>query len=531
MIEVELPDGSIAEFPYGTPNDVIKGALQKRFAPPQTVAGGKSDRERSWGETGMDVLKSAGTGLVEGAVGLAGLPRDAGQWLGEQATYGIGRLMGQSPEQIAAQQGMAAQAMDATGTAAPSSQQIMGGVEKVTGPLPMPETTAGKYARTTGQMAAGALAGPGGVLRKVAMTVAPGVASEAAGQATEGTWAEPIARAAGAIAGGAAAAGRGNVGTRQMLKGVGNIDAAHAAVKAETNQMYQTLRNAGIKYDANGVQQSVNSVSALRIDPVLDPKASRLRDLFVQMSGGSPDFEDVDNLKQIATGILRSTADKRDKFFTGKILDELNQITDNGALVTNGTIPAGQAAALAKRAKDLARRNIIADQIDEMGRKAGYYVSGTESGARNQFASYLKSQKGKGLSEAERKAFDAVTRREGPMNAAHMLGSRFSMPTMGGGGFVLGGPVGAAAGLLGNLAVRKGMEMSTKKSVENAMKTVLAGKGRQAAASARDRVAKGDKRARIGLATQSGLISAQEPFLTDARGNQYPYSLLGVSNR
>lgn len=36
-IEVELPDGSIAEFPDGTGNDVIKGALQKRFGAPQSA--------------------------------------------------------------------------------------------------------------------------------------------------------------------------------------------------------------------------------------------------------------------------------------------------------------------------------------------------------------------------------------------------------------------------------------------------------------------------------------------------------------
>lgn len=35
MIEVELPDGSIAEFPDGTSKDAIKGALQKRFASTQ----------------------------------------------------------------------------------------------------------------------------------------------------------------------------------------------------------------------------------------------------------------------------------------------------------------------------------------------------------------------------------------------------------------------------------------------------------------------------------------------------------------
>ena len=35
MIEVELPDGAIAECPDGTPPDVIKGALQKRFSAPK----------------------------------------------------------------------------------------------------------------------------------------------------------------------------------------------------------------------------------------------------------------------------------------------------------------------------------------------------------------------------------------------------------------------------------------------------------------------------------------------------------------
>ena len=33
MIEVDLPDGSVAEFPDGTPPETIKAALQKRFAP------------------------------------------------------------------------------------------------------------------------------------------------------------------------------------------------------------------------------------------------------------------------------------------------------------------------------------------------------------------------------------------------------------------------------------------------------------------------------------------------------------------
>lgn len=37
MIEVDLPDGSVAEFPDGTSPDVIKGALQKKFGSPQAA--------------------------------------------------------------------------------------------------------------------------------------------------------------------------------------------------------------------------------------------------------------------------------------------------------------------------------------------------------------------------------------------------------------------------------------------------------------------------------------------------------------
>ncbi len=40
MIEIELPDGSVAEFPDGTSNDVIKGALAKKFPAKPTFDGG-----------------------------------------------------------------------------------------------------------------------------------------------------------------------------------------------------------------------------------------------------------------------------------------------------------------------------------------------------------------------------------------------------------------------------------------------------------------------------------------------------------
>lgn len=67
----------------------------------------------------------------------------------------------------------------------------------------VPKTAVGKYAGSIGEFAPGALLVPGGSVAKNALNYAvlPGVASEAAGQATEGTAWEPYARLAGGVAG------------------------------------------------------------------------------------------------------------------------------------------------------------------------------------------------------------------------------------------------------------------------------------------------------------------------------------------
>jgi hypothetical protein len=97
---------------------------------------------------------------------------------------------------------------------APTSEQLQRALEEnVTGPLYQPQTQAGKYLNTglefvPGAIAGGPLAGglraiPGAALR---YGFIPGLISEAAGQATEGTAAEPWARAAAALGTGGLAA-------------------------------------------------------------------------------------------------------------------------------------------------------------------------------------------------------------------------------------------------------------------------------------------------------------------------------------
>jgi len=500
MIEVELPGGAIAEFPDGTPPDVIKGALRKKFGAPQTSAGGKSDRERSWTETGMDVLKSAGTGLVQGAVGLATMPQDLGTMLGEKATGLIDQVMGVSPEQSAASRQAVAQSR--TAISPPSGPEVMQSVQNVTGPLHQPETTAGQYAKTIGEFVPSAVAGPGGLMRKAALATVPAVASETAGQVTEGTAAEPYARFAAALAGGVATAAPGvNAGTKQMLKNAPTYD----RVKAQADSIYTKLRAADVKYDANGIQRAINDVAKLKIDAVLDPKAARLRDVFVQNAGKSLDFEEMDNLKQIATSILRDQGvSNRDKFFVRSMLKKFEDVTDRGSFITNGTIPASQVISLTKKAKELARSKILADGIHKMQSKSEWYASGPESGLRNQFGSYGKKS-GTNLTKSEEKAFKSVVTREGILNPLHNAGSRLGQMAIGGTTLGATGSITASiASVIGSAAARKFMEVYTMKGVNDALKTVLAGKSAQQKAAVLDALRLGQAKTQVLLTTDAG---------------------------
>lgn len=143
--------------------------------------------------TPVDVAKSLGAGVVRGGMGLASLPGLAEHF----GRKGINALGGDvAPE-----------------TALPMYGDIERRVEGAVGPLYKPQTTAGEYAETIGEFAPGALFPVAGAATRAGQiaarvgggVVAPAVASETAGQLTEGTAAEPFARIAGGLAGGFAA--------------------------------------------------------------------------------------------------------------------------------------------------------------------------------------------------------------------------------------------------------------------------------------------------------------------------------------
>lgn len=177
MIEAELPDGTILEFPDGTDQAVIQRIVKQRLG----VTQAEPQQEVS---TAMDVAKSLGSGAVRGAIALAETPELLGR-LGVRGYEEAKQLLGGEVEQET-----------------PIFDTVTGRTLRgaTTADDYQPQTTYGKYAGTVGEFLPAAVGGPVGLLRRGATAAAAGLGSEAAGQAVEGTALEPYARIVGAIA-------------------------------------------------------------------------------------------------------------------------------------------------------------------------------------------------------------------------------------------------------------------------------------------------------------------------------------------
>lgn len=158
------------------------------------------------GATIGDVAKSFGSGITTGVGGLLSLPSLIDRGLTQVQTAGLRAILPDAPEESIQRAG---QVQTPFSGGVPVAQAIE---------VPFdPQTTAGEFAQTAGEFVPGAaLFGGLSPANLARFGVGAGVASEAAGQLTEGTSAEPFARAAGAIAGPLAAGGLARLGARAI---------------------------------------------------------------------------------------------------------------------------------------------------------------------------------------------------------------------------------------------------------------------------------------------------------------------------
>lgn len=164
------------------------------------------------------VAKQAGVGVAKGTIGLAGIVGDIQQIAKKVGSYLPDIKPDPESEKYARKYGRMGDVMSVGAPPEfPTSHDIQGQVEKVTGEFRKPQTQVEADAETVGEFLPAALAGPGGFVRKViTQDVIPAAATIAAGRLTDQN---PYVKAlAGFLAGGVGAAMSGPSSAEKLIR-------------------------------------------------------------------------------------------------------------------------------------------------------------------------------------------------------------------------------------------------------------------------------------------------------------------------
>lgn len=330
----------------------------------ERIAAQRAEGERI-GEAITDPIKAFTAGLGRGVTGLADLPETmaklgarSGAFVGEKAAEAMGL---DRSEQAEALRNIAAQ---------PTANidrlsRLTGGASEFRG-----ETLPGKFAGTVGEFVPGAAAFGGMSPANLAkFAVVPGVASEAAGQATEGTSLEPYARIAGAILAPTAV----NVGT-SAFKALFAKSAKAPTIenlKALKTEAYRAADRADVSFSPKDTESLLSRARAAMDDanfvPEADIQTKAAFQTLTAQSGKSLTLGQMDKLRQSLW--TRYNADKSQVAILGMI----DAIDD----VIQGSTKGGPLMAAARLANSRFKK---AEMIDDAFRKATDQTAATGSG-------------------------------------------------------------------------------------------------------------------------------------------------------
>jgi hypothetical protein len=164
------------------------------------------------------VAKQAGVGVGKGVIGLAGIVGDLQELARKAGSYLPDIKADPESEKYARKYGRMGDVMATGDIPFPTSQDIQGQVEKVTGPFRKPQNQTEADAETVGEFLPASLLGPGGLARKVVTQAAiPATASIVAGRYSDQN---PYVKAlAGFLAGGTGAALSGPTSAENLIRG------------------------------------------------------------------------------------------------------------------------------------------------------------------------------------------------------------------------------------------------------------------------------------------------------------------------
>lgn len=363
----------------------------------------------------------------------------------------------------------------------PSIADVQKFTSDVTGFTPRPYeelSTAEKYARTIGGFipniltspqtaiargAPAAVRGAANLGRRALNVVLPGAASEAAGQAFEGEGLEPVARVAGALAGGRIASGKPSV--PQAAKG-GEVPLPVLA--QQTNDAYANLRGAGIAYNRSAFTSALDdAASQIKTGGIDSEAVNRIIGNLKGIGQNELDWTKLDTIRQNLSKIAYGGKTvEGDQLAARLVLKRINELeTSPNFYMKPGAkkVSPEELSAQTKEARDLAARRIKTRQIESIIDLAPTYAGTAENNLRSGFRRLLRDIKKKenvGWTSDEIAAIQDVAEGRQIVQALSKLSPslRESIPGMaaagsgmlgaGAIGFAAGGPAGATLALV-----------------------------------------------------------------------------------
>lgn len=504
-------------------DDALAGALHQRFYSDmpreqfnQRIGlGATAGMTNEQADPVMDVAKSAGTGVVKGGIGVLGAPGDIGS-LASRGAEAIG-----VPEGVrkVAGRAFASNPMTAMFARGPTSQQLQSAIEQHTGKLYKPQTTVGKYAHTIGEFAPGALI-PGSMAGRVANVVAPAVASETAGQATEGTAAEPYTRAGAALLGGAAASRIGRVNASTTQRAAGTADERIAEVQQAAERGYQSPAIASVEFRPGVVDALANNtlrgLDRARFNERLAPQTRGvLDDLRTPVSGAGHTIEDLQTARQQLSTIAGNFSNPTEQAAASRAIEN---ITNYIGRMPQSHLARGNATE-ATEAWNTARSNYAAaktaqkvhDKLYAAEQQAASSNSGANAGnaARQKLRVLLTNPKqGRGFTDADGAAIEQTVQGSRMANALRTGGNLLG----GGGGLgalltsAVGGAAAGPAGLalpLAGRALKMSGDAVTRRQANRIVDAILERAPETAAIQQRGQQAISDRKLRALVAQLS----------------------------
>jgi hypothetical protein len=333
--------------------------------------------------------------------------------------------------------------------------------------LPEPQTTAGKYARTTSEFAPTAvLQIPRAVgsavnwaaqtvpaLRRAGVATTAGAASEAAGQATEGTAFEPAARVVGGLA-------TGHVVGRQVENAATKAAIRQYSQEAEqsANRAYGQFRTSGFELDPSaGAHYAVPLKTTLTSEGLTARTAGHTWAVLddIERTPFTNPVQLQERYKELGSVIKKATTDPEERRAASIAQERLLHLAENppSYLIKAGDPAAGVALLREANANWAAvkRAERLNQTINTAELRAGSTYSGLnlENQLRQRVGMLSEPSVRGGYSQAEREAFQRFGQ-GGAYPGANAV--RYARNVIGGGGGMgaLVGAAGVGAGVGGS---------------------------------------------------------------------------------